>query len=122
MGPLRTLRVNARASLWKIALGAALIFVAACDNPEQAEATYFEQGKSFFEKGQYEKARLEFLNAYQINPTNAETIYHIGLIAEARQKWREAFGAYSKAVIQSPNHVGAMIRLKIGRASCRERV
>ena len=111
MGTLRTLRDDARASLWKIALGAALIFVAACDNPEQTEARYFERGKSFLEEGQYEKARLEFLNAYQINPTNAETIYHIGLTAEARQKWREAFVAYSKVEIQSPKHVGAMIRL-----------
>ena len=108
---LHTLIKAARGSFSTIVLAATLAFVAACDDPKKSEAEHFNRGKAYFEEKQYDKARVEFQNAYQINPTNAEALYHIGLIAEARQKWREAFVAYSKVENQNPNHVGAIIRL-----------
>ena len=99
------------ASVWKVVFLSFLLALTACDSPEETEAKHISQGKILYENEEYDKARLEFKNAYQINPTSAEALYHLGLIAEAGKKWKQAYGAYSKVQLQGPAHIGANIHL-----------
>ncbi len=90
---------------------AAAFFLAACDGPEEREQAYLEKGRELFEAGDYQKARLEFKNARQINPKGVEALFYLGQIREREANWRGAFAAYSAVLAQDPQHVGATIRL-----------
>lgn len=90
---------------------AAALLLAACDGPEEREQAYLEKGRELFEAGEYQKARLEFKNARQINPKGVEALYYLGQIQEREANWRGAFAAYSAVLAQDPQHVGATVRL-----------
>ena len=90
---------------------AAALLLAACDGPEEREQAYLEKGRELFEAGEYQKARLEFKNARQINPKGVEALYYLAQIQEREANWRGAFAAYSAVLAQDPQHVGATIRL-----------
>ena len=83
----------------------ALLF--ACEGAEEREAAYLERGKTFFEAAQYQKARLEFSNARQINPLGVEALYYLGRIDELKGNWRRAFVVFTKVTEQDPTHLGA---------------
>ena len=55
-------------------LGVVLVaaVLAACDGPEQREASHLNRGKEFFQAGNYSKARIEFRNVLQINSRSVE--------------------------------------------------
>ena len=76
------------------------VLLFACEGAEEREAAYLERGKRFFEAGKYQKARLEFRNARQINPRGVESLYYLGRIDEKRGNWRRAFVAFTKVTEQ----------------------
>ncbi len=98
---------------WRAAIVmlAGAFLLAACDGPEEREQAYMEKGRELFEQGEFEKARLEFKNARQINPKGIEALYYLGQISEREANWRAAFASYSAVLAQDPQHVGAMVRL-----------
>ena len=55
-----------------LCLSAAL---AACSGPEERLARAIERGEQFMADEDFEKARVEFSNALQIDPNNAEVIF-----------------------------------------------
>jgi Tfp pilus assembly protein PilF len=42
------------------------LIIAGCASDEEKKAIHFEKGKSYFEKGDFKSARLEFINAIQM--------------------------------------------------------
>ncbi len=83
----------------------------ACDSPEEKEAKYIHRGDVLFERGDYDKARVEYKNAVRINPTSADVQYKIGLVDEAQSDIRSAFKAFIAAEQQNPKHQGALLKL-----------
>ncbi len=57
-----------------------------------------ERGKSFLAAGNFEKARIEFRNALQIVPTDAEARYQNGVVDEKLGNIREAAQFYQGAI------------------------
>ena len=49
-----------------------------------------EKGQTFLAAGKFEKARVEFQNALQIAPTDAEARYENGVVDERLGKARDA--------------------------------
>jgi tetratricopeptide (TPR) repeat protein len=88
------------------------LLLVACGDSEQREAEYLERGKALFEQGEYDKARLEFKNARQINPKNIEARYYQGLINERQGNWRNALKNFRQVTFQQPDHL--LAQLKIG--------
>jgi len=85
--------------------------ISGCGSAEDSSARFIESGKELMEQGEFDKARLEFKNALQINPLEAEGYYQLALIDEKNQKWK---GMYSNLVtVESldPNHVPAIVKL-----------
>ena len=57
------------------------IVVVGCGGPEQKKMKFFNKGKAFFEKGDFQKASLEFKNAIQIDPKFADAYYMLGMVS-----------------------------------------
>lgn len=85
--------------------------VAACGSAEESSARYIESGKEFVAAGETDKARLEFRNALQINPLEAEGYYQLALLDEKEQKWRGMYENLVTVESLQPEHVKAIVKL-----------
>lgn len=96
------------------ALAGILLFfgVSGCSRSPQARAARFlEQGKKRFQQRDYARAILQFKNAAQALPNDAEPYYQLGLVHLATNDIRSAASAFYKATELNPKHAGAQLRL-----------
>ena len=94
------------------ALLLALLTLSACGGtPEQKEARHLKHGNELFAAGQFDKARLEYLNAARIKPTDADAIYHLGLVDDAQGNFRDAFVNFTNAEQQDKHFYPAILKL-----------
>jgi tetratricopeptide (TPR) repeat protein len=91
----------------------AALVVAGCGGAQARKQHHLEKGKAFLEAGNFEKARVEFRNALQIAPTDAEVRYDNGVVAEKLNNPREAGQFYQGAIDSNPDAVRA--RAGLGR-------
>lgn len=92
-----------------LALGCGLL--CACGGAESRLAKHMEKGRDFLAKENLEKARIEFQNALQISPTNAEARFENGVVDERLGKPREAAAFYQGAIDVNSDHLGARTNL-----------
>lgn len=85
--------------------------MSACGSAEESSARYLENGIELVAAGETEKAKLEFRNAVQINPLEAEAYYQMGLLDEKAQNWRGMYANMTTVESLDPNHVGAIVKL-----------
>jgi tetratricopeptide (TPR) repeat protein len=89
----------------------ALAFTGCGRSPEAKSARYIEAGKALMQKGNPVRAILEFRNAVQAAPKNAEAYYQLGLAYLARQDYRNAVGDLRQAIALNPKHTAAKLKL-----------
>src|SRR3954464_5193621 len=70
-----------------------------------------ERGNALYAKRQYSQAALEYKNAMQAQPNNAEPRYRMALVALATGDNRSAVALLRTAVRLNPKHRGAQIKL-----------
>lgn len=102
----------ARSDLLLIAVAAATVLLAACGSPEERAADYLQKAQQLYDEEDYTTARIEALNAAQIQPRNAEVRYLLAQIEEQEQNFRQAIGHLHVAVDADENHLPS--RLKLG--------
>lgn len=100
-----------RKSLLMTTMLLATLSLAACDSPEEKQAKYLDRGNQLFEKGEYDKARLEYKNAARIKPSDAQVRYRLGLVDEAQGNIRDAFRNFAAAEQQDANYEPALKKL-----------
>ena len=61
---------------------AAVVVVAGCSGAQTRKREFMQEGRSYLAHGQYQKARVEFRNALQIAPKDADVRYLNGLVSE----------------------------------------
>ncbi|HEY2679099.1 MAG TPA: tetratricopeptide repeat protein [Steroidobacteraceae bacterium] len=88
-----------------------LLSAAGCGGAESRKAKHLEKGQSYLAAGNLEKARVEFQNALQIAPKDAEARFEMGVIDEKLQNARQAAQYYQAVLEVDPDHVGARTKL-----------
>jgi tetratricopeptide (TPR) repeat protein len=91
----------------------ALVFIAGCGGAQGRYESHMAKGQSFYSDGNFEKARIEFRNALQILPNDAQGRFMYGRSMERLGKVREAAGMYQGAIDIDTNHAAA--RAALGR-------
>ena len=83
-----------------------------CGTPEERAADYLAKAQELYDQEDYVSAKIEAMNAAQIEPRNAEVRYLLALIEEQDQDFRRAIGHLQVAVDADPDHLES--RLKLG--------
>jgi tetratricopeptide (TPR) repeat protein len=78
---------------------------------DSKEENYIELGKFYFMNNKFDEAIAEFKKVLELNPSNAEAFYNIGLIKEVSNLSNEAKDMYSKALAINPDYKIARDRL-----------
>ena len=92
---------------------AVFLGIAGCGGAQSRYASHMSKGDDFYTDANYEKARIEFRNALQILPNDAQARFKYGRSMERLGKVREAAGMYQGAIDSDTHHAGA--RAALGR-------
>lgn len=84
-----------------------------CGESSDRIQEYLDSGESYFQQGNYGKAKVQFKNVIQIDNKQADAFYYLALIDEKTQNWRGMFANLSQVVKLDPGNKEA--RLKLGR-------
>ncbi len=87
------------------------VVLAACGSPEERAAAHLATAQELFDEGDYVNAKLEALNAAQIEPKDAAARYLLALIAGKDGDARGMLGHLQVAVEEDPDLVEARIKL-----------
>jgi tetratricopeptide (TPR) repeat protein len=94
-------------AVWALAT---LALLAAC-NAQSRQHSYLQHGIGYFNAGSYDKARVEFRNAAQIDPKDANARYWLGRTQERAGDLLDAGAQYQSALINDPSLVAARAAL-----------
>jgi tetratricopeptide (TPR) repeat protein len=82
-----------------------------CGGAEDRRARALERGQQFLEDHNYSKARVEFNNALQIQPNDADARYYVAFATEKDNDLRGAAAGYQAALNVDPTHPLALAAL-----------
>ena len=85
--------------------------ISACSSPEARFAEAMARGEEYFATQNYEKARVEYRNALQLKPNDADARFQAGRVAEKLQNLREAVQFYRGTLDIRKDHYEAMAAL-----------
>lgn len=94
-----------------ILLGLMVLSAAGCGGAETRRAKHMEKGQTYLAAGKLEKARVEFQNALQIAPKDADARLEMGVVDEKLGNPREAAQFYQGVIDVSPDNIEARTRL-----------
>jgi len=89
----------------------AILSLVACSSPEEIEQQHLQKGKEFFEKGEFDKALLEFKNANK-SGKKIDAIYYLALLDEKHNNYQPMYLRLREALVLDPSYIPA--RLKLG--------
>jgi tetratricopeptide (TPR) repeat protein len=80
-------------------------------SPQSRETAALKRGQQLMAKGDYARAQLEFRNAAQAMPKDAEPYYQLGLAYLGSSNLAGAVAALRRATELNPKHQGAQLKL-----------
>lgn len=92
-----------------------LVFAQGCTKPEDKVKSYLANGIALYQQNNFDKARIEFKNAIQLDPKQADAYYHLALMDEKNQNWQGMFANLTQATTLDTKNSDAL--LKLGRLS-----
>lgn len=95
----------------KLLLLVCALVLQGCGEPEDRSKEYLASAKSYYEKENYDKAKLELKNALQIDAKLAEAYYYLALVNEKEQNWKEMYGSLSQTIDLNPENHEARLKL-----------
>jgi tetratricopeptide (TPR) repeat protein len=94
-----------------VAAALALTVLSGCGGSQVRFESHFERGRQYLQQGKLDKADIEFRNALQIKPKNADALYYGGRVSEQKGNVRGAAGFYQAAVDARSDFSAARARL-----------
>jgi len=101
--------------------GLALAGAGCARDPGAKEARFLKNGRSFMEKKDYARAILQFRNAVQLKPQDAEAYYQLGLAYLAKADVPQAAVCFRKTLQLAPQHAGARLKFAALMATAPQR-
>jgi tetratricopeptide (TPR) repeat protein len=98
----------------------ALLFTGCARSPQAKRDKHLTAGKQFLEKKNFHRAILEFQNAVQAMPADAEARYELGLALAESGDVQQGYDNLKRAVELDPKHQLAQLRLGQLRATARD--
>ena len=86
-----------------------LIGTSCSQTPQQKRDHHLETGKRMLKKKDFARALLEFKNAAQAMPRDAESYYEIGVALQSLGDMRSAAGAFKRATQLDPKNTSAQL-------------
>lgn len=77
----------------------------------EKKAEHWEQAKKYMANGQYPEAVIEFQNVIQIDPTDKDALYEIGIAFQRQNKHQEAFDSFVKTISIDNGYLKAHLKL-----------
>ncbi len=87
------------------------MLLVACGGAAARKAGYLAKGQEYLADHDFEKARLEFRNALQLDPNDAEASFLAGEASEQLGDLRVAAQMFQTAIQANPKHLGARAQL-----------
>lgn len=97
-------------ALFVASAGAIACFVAGCSS-EQREARYLKRANQSYEKKQFDKAQVDYMNIVRVNPKNVLAWTRLGLIASDKGELQLAYKALGNVKTLQPDNLVARSRL-----------
>lgn len=95
-----------------LALAVALpVFISGCSSKEETAAKYLNSGIEYYDKQQYEKARVELSNALQLDPKLAQAHYYQALLFESQGNIPKYYETLKKVEKLSPNDLDLKVTI-----------
>ena len=88
-----------------VAIAATVGLLAACDSSEQRAEKYYQSGLEYLEKGDVDRALVEFRNVFKLNGRHREARLAYARAEMKRGNLREAYGQYLRIAEQAPQKV-----------------
>ncbi|CAA9889377.1 Beta-barrel assembly-enhancing protease [Candidatus Methylobacter favarea] len=89
-----------------------ILLVGGCNSEEESKE-HLQRGVEYFNKGEYEKAKLELKTAGQSDKDTAETYYYLALLDEKNRQFKAMRENLIKTIELAPTYAEA--RLKLGK-------
>jgi tetratricopeptide (TPR) repeat protein len=105
------LKSTRKISIAAICAASMVLCVSGCGGAQARKAKHLAKGQTYLAAKNFEKARIEFQNALQIAPLDAEARFELGVVDEKLDKPREAAQFYQGTIDVKPDHVGARTNL-----------
>lgn len=83
----------------------------ACSTPESKVESFNKRGQALLAKGDLVKARLEFQNALQVNPSAVPSLFGLAVVAERSRDWRASYELLGKVLELQPTHLEALVKI-----------
>lgn len=84
------------------------VFLTACDSSDGKKQQYYQQSKSFFQQGNYDKAGMKLQSALEIDPGYIDAHMLFAKLKQRQQDYGEALRHYNKVLESSPDHIKAL--------------
>ena len=97
--------------LIELALAGVILGSGCARTPEQKNARFLASGKKLMEKGDYRRAVLDFSNAVQAKPTDAESHYQLAIAFVKNGQPQEGVLELRRATELNPKHSAAQLKL-----------
>ncbi len=94
-----------------LSTGLLCLLVSCSRDPVKKEATFLQTGRKHVEAKDFERAIIDFRNAAQAMPKDAEPHYQLGLVYLQTGDAQAAVNELVKAVKLNPNHFAAQLKL-----------
>src|SRR5207302_8550548 len=80
-------------------------------DPNVRKQKYFESGNRYFEKGQYDEAAVQFLNAVKLDPGFTKAHYQLAGTYIRLQAWPDAYRELQRTIELDPSNLKAQLDL-----------
>ncbi|MCD6561560.1 MAG: tetratricopeptide repeat protein [Deltaproteobacteria bacterium] len=82
-----------------------------CASKEEQKTSHLKRARQYFEKMEYKKARIEFLNVVQLDPNDDTAYYELGETYQKLRQPEDALQSYNRAILINPDNLKAQLKI-----------